>query len=148
MFSLCAWNIMHAFYNGASICDHNQVAICKRALEDCNSKKHVGGRQYESSGWPKLAMQMTKAERLLSMEDINLVSSKNCCKLNCVQPFLKENIFALQNQMWKNSDVKPRKHIKPEVHRQFYHNTSGNQMVTLEGINVGSIIWQLIMEVS
>jgi hypothetical protein len=82
------------------------------------------------------------------MEDINLVSSKICCKLNCVQLYPREKILALQHQLWRNSDIKLRKYIKLKVHRQFHNNTNGNQMVTLEGINVYSTAWQLIMGVS
>jgi hypothetical protein len=92
MFTLRAWNIKHAFYNGASLYDHDQVAIYKKALEDSKSKKHASGRLYEYSGRPKVPMRITKAERLLSMEDINLVSSHMCCKLNCVQSFPREDL--------------------------------------------------------
>ena len=81
MFTLHTWNILHAFYDGASIYDHDQIAIYKKALEESKSKKRVGGSQYEYSGRPKLPMHITKAERLLSMEDINLVLSHSWCKL-------------------------------------------------------------------
>jgi hypothetical protein len=84
MFTLCAWNITHAFYDRASMYDHDQVAIYKKALEESKSKKRASRRQYEYSGRSKLPMRITKAEKLLSMEDINLVSSYICCKLNCV----------------------------------------------------------------
>jgi hypothetical protein len=50
MFTLHAWNIKHAFYNGASLYDHDQVAIYKKALEDSKSKKRVSGRLYKYSG--------------------------------------------------------------------------------------------------
>jgi hypothetical protein len=46
-FSLLAWNNMHAFYSGASLYDHDQVAIYKKALEECNSKKRCGIRRYK-----------------------------------------------------------------------------------------------------
>jgi hypothetical protein len=97
MFTLCAWNITNTFYSGASLYDHDQVAMYMKALEDCNSRKRAGRRQFEYTRRPKLPMRMTKAERLLSMEDINLVSSKICCKLNCMQPYLREKILPLSN---------------------------------------------------
>jgi hypothetical protein len=75
MFTLRAWNITHAFYDGASLYDHDQVAIYKKCLEESKSKKRANGRLYEYSGRPKLPMSKTKAEKLLSTEDINLVSS-------------------------------------------------------------------------
>jgi hypothetical protein len=84
MFTLRAWNIMHAFYDGTSLYDHDQVAIYKKRLEESKSKKCASGRLYEYSGRPKLPMCITKAERLLLTEDINLVSSHICCRLNCV----------------------------------------------------------------
>jgi hypothetical protein len=50
--------------------------------------------------------------------------------------------------MWQDSDVRLRTHVKLDVYRQFHNNTSGNQVVTLEGINVCSTTWQLMMGVS
>jgi uncharacterized C2H2 Zn-finger protein len=44
--------------------------------------------------------------------------------------------------------VRLRTHLKLDVHRQFHNNGNGNRVVTLEGINVYSIAWQLIMDVS
>ena len=99
MFTLRAWNIMHTFYDGASLYNHDQVAIYKKRLEESKLKKRVSGRLYEYNGRPKLPMRITKVERLLSMEDINLVSSRICCKLNCVQPFPREKILVVQNQI-------------------------------------------------
>lgn len=84
MFTLFIWNIMHVFYDGTSLYDHDQIAIYKKALEDSKPKRRVGKRQYEYCGRPKLPIRITKAERLLPMEDINLVSSNVFCKLNCV----------------------------------------------------------------
>jgi hypothetical protein len=69
---------------------------------------------------------MTKAKRLLLMEDINLDSSKICYKLNCVQPYPRKKILALQNHKWRNNDMKLRKHIIIKVHRQFHNDKSGN----------------------
>jgi hypothetical protein len=126
MFTLRAWNIKHAFYDGASLYDHDQVAIYKKALEDSKSKKRASGRLYEYSERPKVPMRITKAERLLSMEDINLVSSHMCCKLNCVQPFPREKILTVRNQMWRDSDVRLRTHVKLDVHRQFHNDNNGN----------------------
>jgi hypothetical protein len=95
MFTLRAWNIKHAFYDGASLYDHDKVAIYKKALEDSKSKKRVSRRLYKYNERPQVPMRITKAERLLSMEDINLVSSHMCCKLNCVQPFPREKILTV-----------------------------------------------------
>ena len=47
MFILHAWNIMHAFYDGANLSDHDQVAIYKKRLEESKSKKHASGRLYK-----------------------------------------------------------------------------------------------------
>jgi hypothetical protein len=99
MFILHAWNIMHAFYDKANLYDHDWVAIYKKALEDCNSKKRAGGRQYENTGRTKLPIWMTKAERLLLIEDINQASSQICSKLNCIQPYPRKKILASWNQM-------------------------------------------------
>jgi hypothetical protein len=81
---------------------------------------------------------MMKVERLLLIEDINLVVSKICYKLNYIQLYPRKKILALRNQMWKDSDMKFWKHIKLEVHKQFHDKRRGNQMVILAGINVYS----------
>jgi hypothetical protein len=146
MFTLRTWNITHAFYDGASLYDHDQVAIYKKRLKESKSKKHASRRLYEYSGRPKLPMRITEAERLLSMEDINLVSSHICYKLNCVQPFPREKILVVRNQMWKDNDVRLRMHVKLDVHRQFHNDGNGNG--NGKGINVCSTAWQLIMGVS
>ena len=73
MFMLCAWKVTNAFYEGASLYNHDQIANYKKMLEDWNSKKRADARQYEYSGRPKLPMWMTKAKRLLSIEDIKFV---------------------------------------------------------------------------
>lgn len=95
MFTLCAWRISHAFYAGASLYDHDQIAIYRKAMEDWNSKRRPSTRPYDCSRRSKLPMQITKAKRFLSIEDINLVTNKICCKFNCVQPYPREKIFAL-----------------------------------------------------
>ena len=138
MFTLYVWNITHAFYRRTSLYDHNQTAIYKKALKDWNSKKHACARQYEYSGRAKLLMQMTKVEKLLLIEDINLMASKIFYKLNYIQPYPRKKILALRNQMWRNNDMKFWKYIKLEVHRQFHNKRRGNQMVILAEINVCS----------
>ena len=60
-------------------------------------------------------MRITKAKRLLSMEDINLVSSHMCCKLNCMQPFLREKILSSCTK--SNVVGRLRTHVKLDVHR-------------------------------
>jgi hypothetical protein len=47
--------------------------------------------------------------------------------------------------MWRDSDVRLRTHVKLDIHRQFHNDGNGNRVVTLEGINVCSTAWQLIM---
>ena len=72
----CTQNITHAFYDGASLYDQDQIAIYNKALGDWNPKKHVVVRQYKNTGRPKLPMRMMKAKRLLSMEVYALVLGK------------------------------------------------------------------------
>jgi hypothetical protein len=50
--------------------------------------------------------------------------------------------------MWWDSDVRLRTHVKLDALRQFHNDGNGNRVVTLEGINVCSTAWQLIMGVS
>ena len=50
--------------------------------------------------------------------------------------------------MWQDNDVRLRTHVKLDVHRQFHNNSNGNRIVMLEGVNVCSTMWQLIMGVS
>jgi hypothetical protein len=45
-------------------------------------------------------------------------SYKICYKVNYGQAYLRQKIVALQNKMWRDNNVKFRKHIKLEVLRQ------------------------------
>jgi hypothetical protein len=80
----------------------------------------MGVRQYEYCGRPTLPLRTTKVERLLSAEDINLVSSNLCCKRNCVQPFPRKKILALQNQMWRDSDCSLKSILSKKQPREYY----------------------------
>ena len=44
IFTLRMWNITHTFYDGASMYDHDQIVLYKKALEDSKLKKRVRRR--------------------------------------------------------------------------------------------------------
>lgn len=68
--------------------------------------------------------------------------------MNCVQFSLRAKILVLKNQFWRDGTVYFKRHTQLDVHKQFHGGTAGNQVVTLEGIDVCSIAWYIIMGVS
>jgi hypothetical protein len=73
---------------------------------------------------------------LLSQGSINLVSSKVCCKRNCVQPFSRLKIRQLREHMYRQTGFEFKNHLKLDVHRQIHVNAEGCRVVTLEGEDV------------
>jgi uncharacterized Fe-S cluster-containing radical SAM superfamily enzyme len=82
---------------------------------------------------------------MLSAEFIQLVSSKICYKKNYVQPFSREKIAEVRQQLWDDGDFEFKSHLKLEVHRQFRRGDATNCMVIVEGIDVvpraGKLSW-------
>jgi hypothetical protein len=96
-YSVRAWLITHVFYNGASFFNHERhhKFNCRGMNQGVRSRR---GKRRASTGdihipTPQLSR---KADALLSHESINLVSSKVCCKRNCVQPFSRLKIRQLR----------------------------------------------------
>jgi hypothetical protein len=94
-YSVRAWPITHVFYNGANLFNHERWY--KFSCRGLNQGVPSGRRRQRGSTkmevrTPELSR---KANKLLSQESINLVSSQVCCKQNCVQPFSRAEIRLL-----------------------------------------------------
>jgi hypothetical protein len=72
----------------------------------------------------------------LSTQSINSVSSINCCKKNCVQPFPRVKIHTLRTQFFHEGGQYFKSHRLLDVHRQIHHDSDGNKMIMLEGCDV------------
>jgi hypothetical protein len=83
-----------------------------------------------------------------STQSINSVSSIVCYKKNCVQPFPRAKIQALRSQFFQEGGQYFKIHRLLDVHRQIHHDSLGNEMIRLEGIDVCPIAWYTIMGVS
>jgi hypothetical protein len=88
-----------------------------------------------------------KADALLSHESINLVSSKVCCKRNCMQRFSRLKIWQLRECMYRQMGFEFKNYLKLDVHRQIHVNAEGCRVVTLEGEDVCLAAWRHIMGV-
>jgi hypothetical protein len=95
-------------------------------------------------GTPELSR---KANKLLSQESINLVSSQVCCKRNCVQPFSRAKIRLLRERMYLQTNFEFKNHLKLDVHRPIHADVEGRRVVTLEGEDVCLAAWRHIMGV-
>jgi hypothetical protein len=76
------------------------------------------------------------------------VSTINCCRKNCVQPFSCAKIHALRFQFFHEGGQYFKSHRLLYVHRQIHLDAYGNEMITLEGVDVCSVAWYTIMGVS
>ena len=88
-----------------------------------------------------------KANKLLSQESTNLVSSQVCCKRNCMQPFSRTKIRLLWKRMYLQINFEFKNHLKLDVHKEIHANIEGRRVVTLEGEDVCLAAWRYIMGV-
>jgi hypothetical protein len=149
-FSLRSWNITRVVCNGFTLQDHLTKDEHNSLVVAFSKKKRnlrKGVHPYKSVGRNAPRAVSLKAEEMLSAKSIQLVSSKICCKRNCVQPFPREKIATIQQQLWGDGDFKFKSHLKLEVHHQFHGGDGENRMVTIEGIDVCPKGWQIIMGV-
>jgi hypothetical protein len=125
-YSVRAWPIKHVFFNGTSFFNHERrhKLNCRGMNQGVRSGR---GRQRASTAEIHIPIQLLsrKADALLSQESINLVSSKVCCKRNCVQPFSRLKIRQLRECMYRQTGFEFKNHLKLDVHRQIHVNAEG-----------------------
>ena len=96
-----AWPIIHVFYIGVSFFNHERhhKFNCRGLNQGIQSGR--GNQRASTSKMHIPTPQLSrKADILLSQESINLISSKICCKQNCVQPISKLKIRQLREHMY------------------------------------------------
>ena len=141
MWSLHSWSIKHVFLNRASLYNHEQTHIYNAAINASRKRPRVGVRAYESSRESRDSINPPKKERLLTTQAINEVSSKTCCKKNCLQPFPRGQIQVIQTQVHVHGGVYNRKSRMLDVHKQVHSDANGNDMITLAGVEVCPMAW-------
>ena len=109
--------IKRVFLNGASLHDHDQTDMYRKAVKAQNQRPRKGIRSYKTTYERKNVDIPPKKERVLSTEAIHEVSTKSCCERNCVQPFPRSEIEAIQSELHVNGGVYNRKSVLLEVHR-------------------------------
>ena len=148
MWSMHSWPIGRVFLNGASLYDHDQTDMYRRAMSAQNQKPRKGIRSYKTTCERRNVDIPPKKERVLSTEAIHAVSTKSCCERNCVQPFPRSKIEALRSELHVNGGVYNRKSVLLEVHRQVHKDSNGKEWITLKGREVCPSAWQTIHAIS
>jgi hypothetical protein len=105
-------------------------------------------RQYNSERKRQEGALPPKKVLKLSTQSINSVSTVNCCRRNCVQPFFHAKIHALRSQFFHEGGQYFKSHRLLDVHRQIHLDAHGNEMITLQGVDVCPVAWYTIMGVS
>ena len=95
MWSMHSWPIGRVFLNGASMYDHDQTNMYRRAMNAHNEKPRKGSRSYKTTCERRNVDIPPKKEKVLSSEAIHELSTKSCCERNCVQPFPRSEIEAI-----------------------------------------------------
>ena len=148
MWSMHSWPIGRVFLNGASLYDHDQTDMYRRAMNAQNQKPQKGSRSYKTTRERRNVDIPPKKERVLSTEAIHEVSTKSCCERNCVQPFPRSEIEAIRLELYVNGGVYNRKSVLLEVHRQIHKDNNGKEWITLKGREVCPSAWQTIHAIS
>ena len=113
-----------------------------------NQKPRKGIRSYKTTYERRNVDIPPKKERVLTSKAIHEVSTKSCCERNCVQPFPRSEIEAIQSELHVNGGVYNRKSVLLEVHRQVYKDSNGKGWITLKGREVCPSAWQTIHAIS
>jgi hypothetical protein len=148
MFSMRAWHIHRVFLNGASLYDHDQRHIYNAAVQALNRQPRRGVRPYDLERQKEESANPPKKVFKLLMQSINSVSTVICYKKNCMQSFPRAKIQALRSQFFQEGGQYFKTHRLLDVHRQIHNDSLGNEMITLEGIDVCPVAWYTIMGVS
>jgi hypothetical protein len=117
-------------------------------VQALNCQPRRGVQQYESGHERQDNANPPPKVLKLSTQSINSVSSVNCCKKNCVQPFPRVKIHTLISQFFHEGGQYFKSHRLLDVHRQIHQDSDGNEMITLEGCDVCPVAWYTIMDVS
>jgi hypothetical protein len=117
MFSMRAWHIHRVFLNGVSLYDHDQRHIYKAAIQALNRQPRRDIWQYNLERERQEGALPPKKVLKLSTQSINSVSTVNCCRRNCVQPFPRAKIHALRSQFFHEGGQYFKNHCLLVVHR-------------------------------
>ena len=124
MWLMHSWPIERVYLNGASLYDHDQIDIYRRAMCARNQKPRKGICSYKTTRERRNVDIPPKKERVLTSEAIHEVSTKSCCERNCVQLFPRAQIEAIRSELHVNGGVYNRKSVLLEVHRQIYKDNN------------------------
>ena len=87
-YSIRAWPIEFVFYNGASFRDHELRAQYNSRIAGLSiGPALTRSRPYTSTARNPPRPTTTKSECLLRQQNINFVSTKDCCSQHCAQIF-------------------------------------------------------------
>ena len=148
MWSMHSWPIKRVFLNGASLHDHDQTDMYRKAVNAQNQRPRKGIRSYKTTRKRRNVDIPPKKERVLTSEAIHEVSTKSCCERNCVQSFPRSEIEAIRSELHVNGGVYNRKSVLLEVHRQVHKDSNGKEWITLKGREVCPSAWQTIHAIS
>ena len=147
--SIKSWPIQQLFFDGMSLFHHSEHNIYNMWL--VKRSRPLGGRThtYDNSTRNTPPPVSWNAEFLMTPQSINAdASNKSCYSQSYVQHYPRAKITILRLCMSDKTAVQFRNHIKLDVHRQFYRDATGRNVVTLEDIDICPFAWMKIMGVS
>ena len=148
-YSIRAWPIEFVFYNGASFRDHELRAHYNSRIAGLSTRPSLTkSRPYTSTTPNPPRPTTTKSDCLLQQQNINFVSTKDCCSQHCAQIFPRDKIKILRERMYVGTSFQFRCHMKLDFHQQSRTLGNGRKVVTLEGLDVCHNAWRHIMGVS
>ena len=148
-YSIHAWPIEFVFYNGASFRDHELRAQYNSRIAGLSTGPSLTKSwPYTSTARNPLCPTTTKSDCLLRQQNINFVSTRDCCSQHYAHIFPRDKIKTLHERMYVGTSFQFRCHMKLDVHRQSCTLGDGRKVVTLEGLDVCHNAWRHIMGVS
>ena len=100
-YSIRAWPIEFVFYNGVSFRDHELRAQYNSQIAGLSTGPALTKSQpYTLTARNPPRPTTTKSECLLQQQNINFVSTRDCCSQHCAQTFPRGKIKSLRKQIY------------------------------------------------
>ena len=127
MWWMHSWPIKRVFMNGASLHDHDQTDMYRKAVNAQNQRPRKGTRSYKTTRERRNVDIPPKKERVLTSEAIHEMSTKSYCERNCVHSFPRSEIEAIRSELHVNGGMYNRKSVLLEVHRRVHKDSNGKE---------------------
>ena len=139
--SLRAWPVERLFVeDGKSLLYHHLQQPQLTKVIDGRKRPYVNIKRKRKD---RDSMRQSKKDKLLLMENVALINTKDCCRQKCCQYFDRELAMTIRKKHWVKS-FQDRKDEKIQAILNALHLVGGERVLGLEGTTICLEAWRLI----